>query len=226
MNTKHIHELVAYLDKLLQQAQADPHMTKEQAIYILKGVRAYLYRQCEFAERLERLPVLHIAFRRLIPLVLTLGVSLGTSVVLSMYEQTLGELARFFIFAPLVSAVCGNHGLQTGTIVIRALAVGTRKEIIRSLLKELAVGLTLGLTVGLLGGLVATLWLGEVRMMLVVGTSLLTGIMTSTVMGALMPIVFAAFNIDPALVVGPAESTLQDIISYGTYLLTLSLLFR
>ena len=216
---------LSQLERLLEHLKAEP-LTSEEAIKVLNEFKTYLTRDYHFAVEVEQQSIWRLSLKRFVPLFLTLIISLGTSYILSRFDVLIGELARYFVFAPLVSAICGNHGLQTGTITVRAMAVGTRSAILAAILKEIAIGAILGIMVGSIGGLIAALSLNEWRLVFVVGGATFTGMVTSAFMGATMPLIFSYLNIDPALIIGPAESTLQDLVSYSTYLLVLWLFFK
>ena len=67
----------------------------------------------------------------------------------------------------------------------------------------------------------------------VVGTAQFASIVTAVVTGAAAPLVFKRMGADPATLAGPLETTVQDVLGYGTltvplepYLPTLTVLCR
>lgn len=192
----------------------------------LKEVSERLFVLCEDAVEIVEASPRKLALRRAIPLALTILVSLCTSAILSHYNHIIAKCSAIFAFAPLVSAVCGNYGLQTAAITIRAIAVRTLGEGVMAFLKELATALLTGAIVGALGGFFAFLITGDIKAFAVVHLAMMSGIVTSAVMGYVIPLVMHAIGVDPAMVAGPGETTFQDIVSYSVYLLCLKLFFR
>ena len=69
------------------------------------------------------------------------------------------------VLMPIVAAMGGNAGMQTLTVVIRALAIRdlTRSNAPAVLLKELIVGGINSSVLIVVGGIVALLWFGSVH---------------------------------------------------------------
>ncbi len=199
-------------------------LTEQEARDVLNRLRSYLERDKGFAEKVAKMPFWQRALQRLPSLVITLVVELFVVFVLSRYEETVAKAASLIVFLPLVSAVAGNYGLQCGVIVTRALAVGTLKEIIKELLIELGtVGVVASVVSVLIGG-IAFVWLGSAKAALVVAIAQTCALVTATFSGTLFPYFFSRLNIDPALIAGPAECTVQDTIGYIVYLTLVSVL--
>ena len=124
----------------------------------------------------------------------------------------------------MVVAAGGNTGAQAATMVIRAMSLGelAPRAFFRVVWKELRVGLLLG---GLLGICIAlqiqffmpkglfgiapdaSLW----HLAGVVGLALTVQVMSSTFIGAALPIGARAIRLDPAVVASPAITTLVDV---------------
>jgi magnesium transporter len=94
------------------------------------------------------------------------------------------------------------------------------------LFKELGSAVTVGLIVGVLSSLMAALLLADLKATLVVGLSMLAAIVQRRrLSGTVLPYLFSRLNIDPALIAGPAECTVQDLIGFFTYVTLLRLFF-
>jgi magnesium transporter len=109
--------------------------------------------------------------------------------------------------------------------VTRALAVGTFKDFAKEILKELGSAVTVGLVVGTLSSLMAALLFGDLKATVVVGFSMVAAIVTASLSGTVLPYFFSRLNIDPALIAGPAECTVQDLIGFFTYVTLLGTFF-
>jgi magnesium transporter len=178
----------------------------------------------EFHERSS----LRVAARRLPWIVTSLVSALLASVIISLNHSLLESYIALAAFFPVITAIGGNIGLQSSTIVVRGLATGQMDlvHVGSRILKELRVGIAMGIACGLVVGLVSWLWMDEVALGLVVGLSMLTAITTAATMGALVPITFDRLKVDPALATGPFVTMSNDIIGLIIYFSLAGILLR
>jgi magnesium transporter len=216
-----IEALEIALDELGQHEKLD----KEAALQTLSRIKAYLWRDRGFAEKVAKMAFWQRALHRLPSLIATLLLELGVVFILKHHDETVAKAAAFVGFMPVVSAIAGNYGLQCGVIVTRALAVGTLKDFVVEVTKELGSALTVGLIVGVFSSLIAAILLANLKAAFVVGISMLAAITTASLSGTILPYLFSRLNIDPALIAGPAECTVQDLIGFFTYVTLLRLFF-
>jgi magnesium transporter len=133
------------------------------------------------------------------------------------------------IFMPMLAASGGNAGSQSTTLVIRSLAVQEirPKDLLRVLWKELRVGLMLS---AILGGtaFLRVMLQGRrgVQMLdaavipqigLAVAVALALQVVTSTLLGACLPIIAARLKLDPAVVASSTLMTVVDITGLLIY---------
>jgi magnesium transporter len=116
-------------------------------------------------------------------------------------------------FIPVITAMGGNVGLQTSTLMVRGLAMGRIEsaELGAVFLKELAVGLMMGTICGSIVGGVAYFWHGPAMLGMVVGLAMFAAITVAAIMGTLMPIVLKRIGVDPAIASGPFVTAANDI---------------
>jgi Mg/Co/Ni transporter MgtE len=201
------------LEKLRRGRSLDPdELTRE-----LEYLREKLFWISEEAELVKRMKWWQIGFRRFVPLFLTALIELGVAGVLSFYDKVIAAYSALYVFSPMVSAVAGNHGLQVGAQVIRAIATNTWQGLGHELRREWLAVLMCGLSVGVSMGLIAWLITGQFLIFPVLVASFLAGMCTSATMATLMPFLFQRLGLDPAFLLGPFETSLQDLISYTTF---------
>ena len=106
-------------------------------------------------------------------------VYLGASGVISSFEEALAAEIVLAAFIPLLMGSGGSVGAQSGTPIVRALAVGDLegRQWVKALKKELVVGVVLGLALGVLAAAVAHLP-GGFDIAIVVGASMLLIVVT------------------------------------------------
>ena len=77
--------------------------------------------------------------------------------MVGLFESTLEQLVGLAVFLPVVAGVGGNGGIQTLTVITRAIALGEIEfsSGLRAVGKEMWVGLVVGATAGLISGGIA-----------------------------------------------------------------------
>ena len=133
------------------------------------------------------------------------------------------------VFMPMLAATGGNTGSQSTTLVIRALAVQEirPRDILRVLWKELRVGLMLSAILGgtayirvmvQSGGEAHAMAAGALPLIgAAIALALALQVISSTLLGAFLPIVAARMKMDPAVVASPTLTTLVDITGLLIY---------
>jgi len=167
-------------------------------------------------------------FRGRLPWVLGLAaLGLLSGQIVQQAQALLVAIPLLTVFMPMLAATGGNTGSQSTTLVIRALAVheiGPR-DLWRVLWKELRVGLLLSVILAGTAYLRVMLqgndgaWPGWVLVRLggTVALALALQVVSSTLLGALLPLCAARFRWDPAVVASPALTTLVDITGLLIY---------
>ena len=141
---------------------------------------------------------------------------------LAHYEDSIKAVTVLALFIPLVISTGGNSGSQAATLITRALALGqvTLGDWWRVLRHELLMGLALGATLGAVGFVRASLtpegvnrWL----LALVIGQSVACICLWGTLVGAMLPLAFKRFGIDPGYASSPFVATFVDVTGIIIY---------
>lgn len=138
-------------------------------------------------------------------------VSLVSSGVIALYEETLASTVALAFFIPLLIGTGGNAGAQSATLMVRALATGDIEpgDWARAFAKELVVGAMLGLTMGL-GGWALGLFRGGAEVGLVVGLAMVLIVIVANILGAALPFVLTKLRLDPAVASSPLIASVAD----------------
>jgi magnesium transporter len=161
------------------------------------------------------------ALRTRLPwLILNLGTAMLSVVVLSLFEDTIAQLAVLAAFFPIVAGVSGSAGTQALTITVRGLALGEiiPKEGLGALLREFFIGIINGLVLGTLVAIVALVWKDKPMLGLVVGLATLLNLIVAGLAGVIIPLVMSVIKLDPALASPVLVTTLTDTLGYFIYL--------
>ncbi|MDO9465382.1 MAG: magnesium transporter [bacterium] len=161
----------------------------------------------------------NVAKIRLPWLITTLLGGLICVLVVSRFKFVLEQVIALAFFMPIIAAMGGNIGIQSSTIVVRGLATGIidTKKVWKMLFREVRIGAIMGLACGAVVGTVGVLWQRQLVLGLVLFVSMFMAIIVAAAIGAIIPLVFNKFNIDPAIATGPFVTTANDITGMLIY---------
>ena len=165
-------------------------------------------------------PVSRSVRKRFPWMVLNLGTAFLASFVIGLFEASISRVVILATFMPIVAGMGGNGGTQTLTVVTRAIALGELSfaEGKVAILKQLSIGLINGFGVGLLTGAVAWFWKGNAYLGLVLFLALMVNLTIAGLVGAAVPLVLKALNLDPALGGGVIVTTFTDVCGFMVFL--------
>lgn len=178
------------------------------------------------AAELERKEPIQIAKARLPWLIGTMLIELLAGTVVHRFDDVLAHVILLASFMPIISAISGNVGLQSATIVVRGLATGLHspRNVWAPLWREVRVDMLMGLVLGILLAAVGWVWSGSIGFGLVVGIALQASMLTAGFMGTVIPVLSKRFGFDPAVTAGPFETAFQDVIGFAVFLWLASVL--
>ena len=217
-NQNHLVGIVTYddiLDIIQEEATEDAHLLG--AVSPLED--SYL-----------ETPLITISRKRGVWLLVLSVMALFTAEVLHHYDsivQKTGEMSWMVWFLPLVLASGGNAGAQSATLIIRSLALGeiTRQQTLKMAKRELLVGSILGFSVGLIGFFAAFVWFDlDLMRATTVASTVISIVILGTVCGAMLPVLFRSWGMDPALMSTPLIAALVDVLGVIIYFQTAILL--
>ena len=179
--------------------------------YLNTSIRSHFRRRCGWLVALAFLAIL-------------------SGFVMMRFENTLTEIYLLSLFLPMVVAAGGNSGGQASTMVIRAMALGelNLEDARRVALKELQLGFFLGLLLAVSIGIFAIFappalqfelpqGVNFTQFGITVAIALGLQVLTSTLIGALLPIAARAVKVDPAVIAAPAITTIVDVSGMVIY---------
>lgn len=145
---------------------------------------------------------------------------LGSATVMRYFQFSLEKVLALAFFVPVITAMGGNVGLQTSTIIVRSMRSdrATRGETGARLIREWRIALTNAIILGVSVQLIVGLWFRDWGLASVVGGALATVILVAATLGTVMPFALRRAGIDPAVAQGPFVTTLNDIIGILVYL--------
>ena len=152
-------------------------------------------------------------------------------IIVSAFQPTLEKVAILAAFMPAIMATGGNVGLQTTTIIIRSIGMGTIsiKQIFKVIMSEIKVGLVLGIICGLIaagiGALISYNQPEVFRLSVVVFIAMVSATFATSFVGVAAPLLLHKFHFDPAAASGPFLTMFNDIFGSVFYLFIAMLIF-
>jgi magnesium transporter len=173
-------------------------------------------------------PPTKVVRRRLFWLLVNLPTALLASAVVGMFEPAIQTLALLAVFMPIVAGMGGNAGIQTFTVIVRAMALGdlslanTRKVLAR----EALIGIANGLGTGLVAGAIAYLWKGHGLLGVILALAMITNMLVAALAGTLIPVGLKLLRVDPAVATGVIVTTFTDCAGFLSFLGLATMLLR
>ncbi len=161
-------------------------------------------------------------------LAILFGGAIMTIFALKSYNETIDQVAWLVLFLPLIVSCGGNSGSQSATLIIRAL---TTKEITPAswwavVWRELLIGVALGLFLGAIGYAIGCFVAPSFAAALIIPITLILVVTCGTMVGSLLPLLFARLGWDPALMSAPFVTVIIDILGIVVYMNVALLMLR
>ncbi|HLE26122.1 MAG TPA: magnesium transporter [Thermodesulfobacteriota bacterium] len=204
------------IDVITEEASED--------IYRFAGVQEYVHPIYT--------PILTKIRLRIPWILLTLfGELLIAFVIVHTFKPTLERIAILAAFMPAIMATGGNVGLQTTTIVVRGLGMGTINigQLFKLIFSEIKEGLFLGVICGVVAAIIgAIISMNEpefIKLAFAIFVSMISAITATSFIGAAAPLVLFKLKFDPAAASGPFLTMFNDIFGSVVYLFIAMLIF-
>ena len=165
-------------------------------------------------------PVTKTSRNRTVWLAVNLLTALLGSWVIGQFEGSIQQLVALAVLMPIVASMGGNAGIQTLTVVIRGMSLGTISQgnMLTILRKETMVGVLNGLIWAVTIALIAALWYQNIYLGLVIATAMLANLIMGAIAGVCIPVFLDKMDLDPALAGGVALTTVTDVVGYFSVL--------
>ena len=188
-------------------------------IYAIAGVNEGEYIDLEHDSVLKRVG------ERFSWVLTTVVLGLVVALVISkVFVTTFEKMALLAAFLPVIIATAGAVGLQSSTLVVRAIALGTLsfQHILSVIAHEAATGLVLGVSCGLITAVASYLInMGTpdiLKLSLAVLIGMVISVTTAACVGTVQPIIFYRLKRDPAVAAGPLVTAFNDLLGTTLYL--------
>ncbi len=180
------------------------------------------------AAEMERRSPVNTALLRLPWIMATMFIELMAGFVIRFYNPTLSRVLLLASFMPIISAISGNTGLQSATIIVRGISTGSIQstEWQRAITRQLVMTLILGGATGLVLGIIGAVWYGKVMFGVVVAVGMFLAVNIAGVVGTVVPLTSKRLGFDPAITSGPFETAFQDVVGISLFLTFATIMLR
>jgi magnesium transporter len=153
-------------------------------------------------------------------MIVNLATAFSAGAVVGLFESTIEQMVGLAIFLPVVAGVSGNGGIQTLTVITRAIALGEIEfsSGLRAVGKEMWVGLVMGTAAGLISGAIAYLRHGNPYVGLVLFLAMIVTMVTASLVGAAVPLMLKALRQDPAVGSSVLVTFASDSLGFFSFL--------
>lgn len=171
-------------------------------------------------------PVHRSVQRRLPWIIVNLFIGFVIASVVLQFEDIIAEHAILAAYMPLVALVAGNSGAQSLAVIIRAMAVGDLPpgRAPRAVRREIVIAVFNGIVISLLAGAGGVLITGDAGIGAVIGISVAVNFVVAGLAGAGIPVALRRLGQDPALASNIFLTMITDLVGFGGFLLTATLL--
>jgi magnesium transporter len=165
-------------------------------------------------------PAHHAVRKRLPWMLLNLGAAFVAAWVVGLFARTIEQIVALAFFMPVVAGMGGNTGIQSLTVITRAIALGELEfsSGLRAILKEVSVAVVIGGITGAVSGLLAWMWQGNPYLGAVLFAAMMATMAVAGIAGAAVPLLLKALGQDPAVGSGVFVTTLTDIFGFASFL--------
>ena len=164
--------------------------------------------------------------RRLPWITVNLFIGLLLVLVIEPFRQTIEDVTVLAALMPMVALLGGNSGAQSLAVVIRAMAVGELPagRAARAIRREFLVGAANGAVIATLAAVAGGLVARNVTIGIVTFLAVLVNLLVAGFAGAGIPILLRRLGLDPALASNIFLTMITDLVGFGGFLLTASIL--
>jgi len=168
-----------------------------------------------------------LSIRRRLPWIsfnLVIGILLA--LVIEPFRETIEDFPVLAALMPMVALLGGNSGAQSLAVIIRAMAVGELPagRAGRAIRREFMVGAVNGIVIATLAAIASGVVAQDAAVGTVIFIAVLANLLVAGVAGAGIPVLLRRLGLDPALASNIFLTMITDLVGFGGFLLTASLL--
>ncbi len=139
--------------------------------------------------------------------------------IAGFFEQRLVVFTLLALFMPVHLTLAESVSMQSMTMTIHHVV--NRKTIWRVmktlLRKEILTSLLIGTAIGSLMAIIAWLWKGQSTLAIILGISILSSVVMSSIIGVIIPVLVYILRINPKIASGPVVLAIVDTLTLSLF---------
>ncbi|MDD6161545.1 MAG: magnesium transporter [Campylobacteraceae bacterium] len=188
--------------------------------FLEESATEQIYNLAGVNDEAEEESVVKAGRARAVWLVLNLITAIISSVVISLFDESINKIVALAILMPIVASMGGNTGTQALTVTVRRLATreitfSNAKSVIG---REFAIAFVNGVIFAVLVGLVAHVWFGIAGLGFVIAAAMLINLAGAGFFGVIIPMSLKRFGVDPAVASPVLLTTMTDVVGFLSFL--------
>ncbi len=168
-----------------------------------------------------------VSIRRRLPwITVNLFIGLLIALVIAPFRDMIEEVTVLAVLMPMVALLGGNSGAQSLAVVIRSMALGDLPSgrAARAIRREFLVGAANGFVIAILAAIAGGLVSADATVGLVIFVAVFANLLVAGAAGAGIPVLLRRLGLDPALASNIFLTMITDLVGFGGFLLTASIL--
>ncbi len=165
-------------------------------------------------------PIFRRFRNRWVWLIVNMVAAFAVSRMVGLFEDTIERLVALAALMPIIASLSGNAGIQTATLMVRALALEhvNKGALAIMLFNELRLSTLNGVVGGLLAAGFGYLFYQSIALCTILFASMVSAFMIAALAGFAIPIVMDAIGKDPALGSSVVLTVITDCASFFVFL--------
>ncbi len=164
--------------------------------------------------------------KRLPWLILGIIGSTLSAAIIGYFEVSLEKIILLALFIPAVTYISDAVGTQSETIFIRTIALDRNFKLSRYLRRELLVWVGMSIPLSIIIFVISIFFWHNFLVSLTLLITVLVSILISMMIAVIQPWFFAKIKIDPAVIGGPLDTIVSDLVSIMIYFSTATILLN
>jgi magnesium transporter len=158
--------------------------------------------------------------RRVFWLIINLGTASLAAFVVSVFNESIAQMAMLAVFMPIVAGLGGNAGTQALAVTVRGLAVGELpwSEARRAIVREGLAGAVNGIITGVLAAGLALVFGAPPTLALVLTVAMIGNLLIAGLVGVTVPIILKRLGADPAVASSVFVTATTDVTGFLVFL--------
>ncbi len=146
--------------------------------------------------------------------------------IISYFENSLQKILLLALFIPAVTYISDAVGTQSETIFIRTIALDKNFRISKYLKREFLVWIGMSIPLSITIFAISIIFWHSLILSLTLLITVMISVLFSMMTAVIQPWLFAKVKIDPAVIGGPLDTIVSDLISIVVYFSTATILLN